>query len=236
MWKEYRENFAKIGLRSAISLIVVPILLLGVFLPWQMGTAWFTSPITMLMWAWLPAFMVISVVADSFAGERERHTIETLLASRLPDRAILLGKISVVVLYSWGTTLAGMATALITINVLYGNGSLLMYSADTVLIGVTFSLLVATLVTTGGCLVSLRAATVRQAQQTISTLFMIPLFGLVLGGQLLPKEWITSASAFTGNLSIVGLLGLAEVLILLVDAGLIGTAMARFKRAKLSMG
>jgi ABC-2 type transport system permease protein len=233
MWKEYRESFAKRGLRSFIPLVVVPIILLGIFLPWQMGTAWLYSPLTMLMWAWLPAFLVVSIVADSFAGERERHTLETLLASRLPDRAILLGKIGVSVVYSWGITLAGMAVALLTVNVLHGNGSLLMYSADTILVGVTFSLLVATLVTTGGCLISLRAATVRQAQQTISLLFMVPWFGILFGVQLLPQEWTIGLTGYVSGIGVVGILGLAEGAILLLNAGLLGAAMARFKRAKL---
>ena len=66
----------------------------GVFLPLQNGASWVTSPITMVYWAWMPLMLVTGVIADSFAGERERHTLETLLASRLPDRAILLGKVA----------------------------------------------------------------------------------------------------------------------------------------------
>ena len=38
---------------------------------------------TTVMWMWFSLLLVINVVADSFAGERERHTLETLLASRL---------------------------------------------------------------------------------------------------------------------------------------------------------
>ena len=46
--------------------------------------------------------MIISFIGDAIAGERERHTLETLLASRMPDRAILLGKVIAIVLYAWG--------------------------------------------------------------------------------------------------------------------------------------
>ena len=52
--------------------------------------------------------MVSSLVADSFAGERERHTLETLLASRLPDRAILAGKLLVPVAVAWGAALLAL--------------------------------------------------------------------------------------------------------------------------------
>lgn len=74
-----------------------------------------------------------------------------------------------------------MAAALVSVNLMYGQGSVLLYSADTVLIGVTFSLLVAALVATGGCLISLRSPTIRQAQQTLSLLFMVPWFVLLFG-------------------------------------------------------
>ncbi len=235
MWKEYKETFAKRGIRSAIPLLVLPIVVLGIFLPWQMGTDWLNSPITMLMWAWLPAFVVVSIVADSFAGERERHTLETLLASRLPDRAILFGKISVAVTYSWGITLAGMAVALLTVNLLYGNGALLWYSADTLLVGTTLSLLMATLITTGGCLISLRSPTVRQAQQTISILFMVPWFAIMFGAQLIPAEWKAGVPEVFSTMNFTTILALAEVLLVIVDAGLIAVALARFKRAKLAM-
>lgn len=46
--------------------------------------------------AGVATFLVCSAVlpaaADSFAGERERHTLETLLATRASDRSIVLGK------------------------------------------------------------------------------------------------------------------------------------------------
>jgi hypothetical protein len=164
MWKEYKEVFAQRCSR-AVALFVVPIFLMGVFLPWQTGLSWLNTPTTMLIWAWLPAFLVVAIIVDSFAGERERHTLETLLASTLPDRAILLGKIGMSVLYSWTMTLAGMAVALVTVNLMYGGGGLLMYSTDVLLVGVVLSALISVMVATVGTLISLRSATVRQAQQ-----------------------------------------------------------------------
>jgi ABC-2 type transport system permease protein len=47
-------------------------------------------------------------LGDAIAGERERHTLETLLASRISDRAILLGKVIVTTGYAWGTALLGL--------------------------------------------------------------------------------------------------------------------------------
>ena len=41
-----------------------------------------------IAWAALPLILAGVMITDSLAGERERQTLETLLASRLSDRAI----------------------------------------------------------------------------------------------------------------------------------------------------
>jgi ABC-2 type transport system permease protein len=234
MWKEYKEVFARRGIRT-ISLFVLPIFLMGVFLPWQMGVEWLNSPIGMLLWAWLPAFLVVSFVADSFAGERERHTLETLLASRLPDRAILFGKIGISVLYAWTMTLAGMAVALVTVNLMYGGNGLLMYSTETLLVGVSLGALIAIMMATGGVLISLRASTVRQAQQIISIMFLVPWFALMFGSQVIPAEWKASITAGVGGMSLGGVFALLEAIVVIVDLCLVAAAIARFKRVKLAL-
>ena len=65
--------------------LVILVGVFGVFLPLQSGAEWVQSPATVFYWGWVPLMLVGGAVADSFAGERERHTLETLLASRLPD-------------------------------------------------------------------------------------------------------------------------------------------------------
>jgi ABC-2 type transport system permease protein len=233
MWKEYKEVFAQRCSR-AVALFAVPIFLMGVFLPWQTGLSWLNTPTTMLIWAWLPAFLVVAIIVDSFAGERERHTLETLLASTLPDRAILLGKIGMSVLYSWTMTLAGMAVALVTVNLMYGGGGLLMYSTDVLLVGVVLSALLSVMVATVGTLISLRSATVRQAQQIISILLLVPWFAIMFGMQLIPADLKNSITASLGNLSVGGILILLDVAIAVIDVGLLAFAVYRFNRSKLA--
>lgn len=91
MWKERKEVLEQGGARGRMGLVII-VGAFGVFLPLQMGRARVESPVALVYWAWVPLFLVISVVADSFAGERERHTLESLLAARLSDRTILFGK------------------------------------------------------------------------------------------------------------------------------------------------
>ena len=230
-WKEYllqRGNFRGGWLGFAFTLGIF-----GVFMPLQSGAAWVESPLSMAVWGWLPLFIVAGVVADSFAGERERHTLETLLATRLSDRAILLGKVGAAVLYAWGMTLLIVLLGLITVNLSAGAGRFLIYSADFAIGIVGLSFLGATLVASLGVLVSLRAATVRQAAQTLSismmVVFVIPFFAL----QLMPKEMMRQVALTLQAADLSAILPAVMVVLVVADAALLVVAMARFRRARL---
>ena len=96
-WREWCCLRARFGWGVLILLIVVwsfaAPLLLGGF-----ATASLLAPV---VWAALPIILTGAMITDSIAGERERQTLETLLASRLPDRAILLGKVVAITLLGW---------------------------------------------------------------------------------------------------------------------------------------
>ena len=117
MQKELREYFAPGGSRrSGLLGILLIVVVFGVFIPLESGRGCVTSPFTVAFYGiYLPLSLVTNVIADAIAGERERHTLETLLASRLSDRTILLGKLFAAVTYTWvlamGTALVGMVVA-----------------------------------------------------------------------------------------------------------------------------
>ena len=234
IWKEWRELIFQRGNLRGIMLSLLPsVMLFGIILPSQVGHFWVESPLPLGLWGWLPMLPVTAVIADAFAGERERHTLETLLASPLSEQAILLGKVAAVVGYAWVLTLIILLVGLLTVNFVDGNGELLLYSATTTLGGVVLCLLTATLAASTGVLVSLRAATVRQAAQQLVfasiALTWIPAFGL----SLLPSEWqeslvksVTSANATQIFLIIV-------IVLVVLDVGLLLVAMARFQRSRL---
>lgn len=122
VWKEWREHILQYG--SVVKWLLSMALLVGtvgIFLPLQFGRTAVDS-VFLLTWIWMPLLVTTSSVADAIAGERERHTPETLLASRLPDRAILLGKIAVPVLQSWVAMLIAAVLALITVNLAHSDG------------------------------------------------------------------------------------------------------------------
>jgi ABC-2 type transport system permease protein len=233
VWKEIREIVVqRPGLRGGWVGLAVLLGVFGILIPLQNGPEWIQSPINMIIWAWVPYLLVSGVVADSFAGERERHTLETLLASRLPDSAILFGKIAASLLYGWGLTVVSVLLSLITINVAHWQGYIQLFPPGIAAGVIGISFLVALFAAGLGVLVSLRAGSVRQAQQAFSLIFLvffIPLFLL----PLLPPEIqsrVTEAVAAADSTTLA--LGAAALLVTL-DLVLLLAARARFQRARL---
>ena len=142
VWKEYREMFRGPGSRFNTAMMFASAALIGVLLPLQQGAGFVSSPITLVYCLWIPMMMIPAIVADSFAGERERHTLETLLAGRLTDRAILFGKMCAVVLYGWGLTILSLLLGLVTVNLVAASGGhLLLFPPLLALSLLTLSLL-----------------------------------------------------------------------------------------------
>ncbi len=234
--KEWKEVFLQRGsLRSGLLNIAIVVGVLGIFLPLQMGAHWLNSPAVALAWLWLPIMLTMNMVADAFAGERERHTLETLLASRLSDRAILFGKMAAAVLYGFSMAILAMLVGAITINLAYPlpQGGLQFYSPSMTAGGILITLLANTLMAALGVLVSLRAKTVRQAYQQLSigllVLFLVPLGAF----QFAPAAWKAGLiAAFSGWGPLQALAVVCGVL-LVIDLALTAAAMARFQRARL---
>lgn len=234
MWKELKEMMASGGgtrSRGKFGLLLI-LGVFGVVIPLQAGREWVTSPIAMLVWGWLPFMLVSGVIADSFAGERERHTLETLLASRLSDRAILFGKLAAGVAYGCGLVWAMAVLGLVTINVAFGAGELVLYSPGIAQGIVIFALLASGLAASAGVLISLRASTVRQAQQTFSVallLLFVPVFVL----RFLPEDLQYRLYLLLQDVDMSQVALIAGAAVAVLDAGLVAAAMARFRRARL---
>ena len=235
LWKEFRELFqARQGLfgRGGWISIAIIVGLLGVLLPLQAGEGWVSNPLNMVWWVWVPFLMITYIVTDTFAGERERHTLETLLASRLSDRTILFGKIFSVVLYGWGIALIGIIAGLITVNIFAGGGRLLMYSPEAGLALLAFTFLFSLLSSAMGVLISLRSSTVRQAQQITSLIALVPILPLVLL-DLLPDETVKNLVTNLGQVNGSVVVWVAVGILAIIDFVLIALALKRFQRAKL---
>jgi ABC-2 type transport system permease protein len=233
-WKEWRELFQFGGsVRGGRLTLVLLLAVFGVFNPLMAGPEWVQSPGSMVYWGWVPLMLVAGAVADSFAGERERHTLETLLASRLPDRAILLGKILAAVAYGWVLVMGMLLLSLVTINLARRAWPPLLFPWRFAIGAPAIAFLGAALAATAGVLVSLRASTVRQAAQTLNLGIMAIIFAPVLAVQALPAAWKSQLMAWFLSVGSDRALWSVAAALALLDVGLLMAAFARFRRARL---
>ncbi len=234
MWKEWREYLQQDRSRRGTPLrLLLLVLGGGAFFAWQLGPEFGRSWITVFFTTFLAVMFVAAVVPDSFAGERERHTLDTLLASRLSDEAILFGKVAASVSYGWAIGLTLLTMGIVAVLVIYGPGEPPFPRVEVIGAALIASLLLGALIAGLGVLISLWAASVQQAHQilgfTMLGLFFIPLGAL----QLLPptlSERLIAALTEAGPLRAI-LLGAA--FIALIDLLLLAFVRTRFRRGRL---
>ena len=235
LWKEWKEIMLQ---RSAggggARQPIIMVLIIGVLLPFRMPPERFFSVLELAVLAIVSAAAISVVVADAFAGERERHTLETLLASRLPDGAILYGKIAACVAYGWLISMACVVVGTITANAKNWDGHIRFYhDAASWIALLAGPPLVGAAVTSAGVFVSLHAATVRQAQQTLGVGLMVLIFGVIFGIDAMPASWKTWFLQILFGWSAAELAWLAAGIVALIDAALILAVTARFQRSRL---
>ena len=212
--------------------LLILILIFGIVIPLQNGRDWVESPINIMVWGWMPFLWVSGIVADLFAGERERHTLEALLATRLSDQSILFGKLMAALTYGFTLTWVIMLASLVTINIGFGRQGLLFYPLGITLGALVFSVLISGLSASIGVLVSLRAGSVRQAQQMMSA-GMLVLFLPFMLIQFIPKGWVKIAGDILVNIKPLQIAAGLAVMLLIVEVLLIAIAKRLFQRSRL---
>lgn len=230
-WREFRDQLFKLK-RGGMSALVI-VVLLGLITPLQLGPSWIASPLMLFYWPFLAGSMVSTLIADAIAGERERHTLETLLATRLPDAAILLGKVVAAVMYGYVFAAMNLTVGWLALNIRYHDNGMLWFSrihllSMFILIGANCFFLSGL-----GVFVSLRSSTVRQAQQAFGIIMLVLFMAPVLAIQMVSPERRMSVMMQLTNFGVyrvalrIGLaLGAAALLVNLA-------ALARFRRGRL---
>lgn len=241
IWKELRE-WARMPTsmisRSRIDGLIRllgPVGLVGIGIPIMAKAAWVTTSLSLIAIGWIPLGMLLFTVADSFAGERERYTLETLLATRLSDEAILAGKIANAVITAWGQVVAALIIGLVTVNVAYGHGQLLMFAGRDIAAFLVFTLLLSILEACGGVLICLRAATVRQAVRNLFSGFIAVVFGgmAIASPKILPAQWREAFITTVFGGSQPRTMILLALMLAALDLALYSAARVRFQRARL---
>ena len=207
------------------------IALQGVTFPLINRQGWLTLSTAMVLVSILfPYYYVLLYIGDAFAGERERHTLETLMASRISDRAIFWGKVVATLSYIWGMTLIASLLGLVVVNLAIGQRPWMFYTPGSSWLAILIaSMLVSLLAASGGILVSLHSATVRQAAQTLgigSVALFVVIFIVV---RALPPQLFQGMSP--SQIFLIVMLFVA-----LLDFILLGISMASFHRSRLILG
>ena len=228
-WKELKDLFSKKNMQGILRLLFAAGV--GIWISLQFAHNWVQLPLLGIVFLSIyPLLIIFSFVADVFAGERERHTLESLLASRLSNWSIVVGKCAALVTLSWGMTIISMGASLVVVNVMAGGHAWSFYPPDRLLIALVLSLVISVFATTIGALVSLRAATVRQAQQMLS----YGTIGLGVGTSFLATS-LPHMSFFSHGL----MLGDIQILLIvltcmaIVDGVLFTLVLSLFQRSRL---
>ncbi|MEQ8674062.1 MAG: ABC transporter permease subunit [Aggregatilineales bacterium] len=238
MWKEWRDLFGDLQRKSTLYKVgvVVVALFFATVLSLVSEEGWTSGETSLMFWLAFPFVFTSQMVADSFAGERERHTLETLLATRLPDRAIYIGKLLTPTLMVWVGVQAWMLYTLVPLNIAFGRDGLLLFSLETLLLGMSSSLALTLLISAIGTLGSLHAPTVQSAQVRIGIftfiIFFLPIFAFALL-LILPDnvrqqivDFLTTLGVNRGIIAVTGI-------IFLTDVGLVILGMRLFRRSRM---
>jgi ABC-2 type transport system permease protein len=175
---------------------VMHVLVLGVLLPASQAALWRAQhPVTVLFFALLPGVAAASVAADAFAGERERHTLETLLVTPLSPRTILVGKTLASV--AWGTLVASVALVAATITVNLSPGGLFVPAPIVILTALGAAATSSLLMASVAIVISMKVPVARATQQIASiATFLLGAAGVATWKALgIPGTWTNALLA-----------------------------------------
>lgn len=111
--KEMREVTGDRGsFRGALVQAVITVAITGILVPATDGSIWQSTTTSTMLFVVFPSTLAASMAADSFAGESERGTLETLLATPLTDGGIFLGKVGSAAFFAVLVSLISLSTGL----------------------------------------------------------------------------------------------------------------------------
>lgn len=231
MWKERKGLLRVKGSRTRFAILLTSPALLATFFAWQWGSGWMSQIPPLILAVIVPLLLVAVLTPESFAGERENHTLGTLLASCLPDRAILFGKMALPVAVGWGVTILFLLLSAVVVNLTDVEGGFVFFSAPVALGSLALSFLTSTTIAAAGVLVSQRAETVQQATQVLMAIFLAPLLVLQVVPLLLGDRLGTVIDSVDGP----RLLIIVIASLFAIDVLVMTLAVVRFRRSHLSL-
>ncbi len=183
----------------------------------------------MVLYFFAPFFLIIPVMAssvigsDSFAGERERKTIEALLATPITDSELLLGKILVAFIPAMLITIGSFCIYMAIVDAItfsMFNGMLLLPNTNWLIMMLGVAPVIAICSVGLTVVISSKVKGFREAQQ-ISVVLLLPVLGLVFAQ--------ISGLLVLGPLVLGALIGVLA----LVDVGIFYLGVKIFKREEI---
>ncbi len=205
---------------------VIPLALLSMALPALVAAAALTLirfteqvelaiqiiPFAILLVGFLPAGFSLVLALESFAGERERNTLETLLALPLSDRELYLAKLAAALaLPLLGALLSQLVFGLI-LHVFAPDVALIAFQPLRLLLLLALVVTMALVMVSGAVIISSHVTTVRAAS-LLSSLILVPLALVVqlIAFLIVNDRW---------DLVVAMWVGLSALVVLLVQIGM----------------
>jgi ABC-2 type transport system permease protein len=233
VWKEWHELFRlDQGLRS-VGLRVGAAAAVGVILAWRAGATFGRDASTVLLLIKFTLLPTLPITPDSFAGERERHTLETLLASPITEGEIFLGKFLAILAIGVGFTLFGCVSNIVAIAARYGFVTLTQLNPSVLATGIAMGLLIAAILVGLGMIMSVHVRTVRSANQISAYSLVALIFIGSAVSRSLPASFVSAVSRWNENTPLVVRLGGAIVLLSVFAIAILFTGIATFNRRRL---
>jgi hypothetical protein len=211
----------RMGGRTGVLIYAFALLALGILLPWHLSFD-FLDAMVLLAYACLPALLVAPVVAESFAGDREREQIPATSEER---RRSMYAKVAAGALYGWISALVALVLGIATVNLSFTRWILppALLAIDLVLMSLAVSVSAASI----AAAVSVRARSAKHAKRTLRQGFLLLLVLVVYYSRFMPVEWkrrVTVPDALSGFTEFTVVISVA---LLGLSGGLLKLALTR---------
>ncbi|MBF0431541.1 MAG: ABC transporter permease subunit [Fibrobacteria bacterium] len=194
-----------------IPYLLVPLITIGIygFFIFSSGTtemeSLYISRLTVVLVGVLVASMSLALCADSFAGEKERNTLETLLCAPPGLRSLFLGKLLGVMPFPILAGWVGQIVLLVLANV-HSPG---IWDGGEIFSALALTPVTALFITAISIYISLRTSSVRSAAQ-LSGIFVL---GYLFSAQFIFNWYFTSFVHVCGVLGVVLLVSFFLILL-----------------------
>jgi ABC-2 type transport system permease protein len=235
-WLDIRATFFSTrNLMPGLASMLVFSCAASVYEPARMGPEWLHSPeMIFFLVLLIPLSSIGFIGPDSFAGERRRNTLEPLLATPIPDPALLFGKVGITGLIGWGGLLLNLALGFLTVNLAAEHEGLLFYPPDILAGVIGVGLLISFLLAIVGVGSSLYSHTLLEAQNKMGMWLFLPMIlAATFISPYMPAWWKMPITQWLSGFGRPQVFVILLTVFFVIDGISIGWLKAIFKRKQL---